>query len=123
MTLPRVTLSAASHRIEAQVARSEAERERGLMHRTRLPDNEGMLFVYDQPSQLCFWMKNTPLPLSVAFLADDGTVINIDEMEPETRDSHCAAQPVRYVLEMNRGWFADRGIRAGDSLEGEPFRR
>ncbi len=93
------------------------------MHRTCLPDNEGMLFVYDQPSELCFWMKNTPLPLSVAFLADDGTVINIDDMEPETRDSHCAAQPVRYVLEVNRGWFAERGIRAGDCLEGEPFRR
>jgi uncharacterized membrane protein (UPF0127 family) len=123
MSLPRTILSARGHRIQAQIARSEAERERGLMHRTCLPEDEGMLFVYDEPSQLCFWMKNTPLPLSIAFLAEDGTVINIDDMAPETRDSHCAAQPVRYVLEVNQGWFTQRGIRAGDRLEGEPFGR
>jgi hypothetical protein len=121
MTLPRITLSAGSHQIQAQLARSDAERERGLMHRTSMPREEGMLFVYEEPAELCFWMKNTPLPLSVAFLAEDGTIVNIDDMAPQSKDSHCAAQPVRYVLEMNQGWFAEHGVRAGDRITGEPF--
>lgn len=121
MSAPVVNLSAGTHLIRARVARTDEEREHGLMHRTQLPENEGMLFVYDEPSELCFWMKNTPLPLSIAFLAEDGTVINLDEMAPQSRDPHCAAQPVRFVLEMNRGWFAARGIREGDRIEGEPF--
>ncbi|HYF41839.1 MAG TPA: DUF192 domain-containing protein [Ramlibacter sp.] len=121
MSLPRVRLTAGSHAIHALVARSDDERERGLMHRTSMPHDEGMLFVYDEPSELCFWMKNTPLALSVAFLAEDGTIINLDDMAPQTRDSHCAAQPVRFVLEMNQGWFAEHGVGPGDRIQGEPF--
>ena len=83
------------------------------MFRTAMPANDGMLFVFEQPGQQCFWMKNTLIPLSVAFIADDGSVVNIDDMKPQTLDSHCSAKPVRFVLEMNEGWFAKRGIKAG----------
>ena len=93
----------------------------GLMFRKEMPQNEGMLFVFEAPSQQCFWMKNTLLPLSIAFVADDGTIVNIDEMKAQTLDSHCSAQPVRYVLEMNTGWFARKGIKAGARLAGPPF--
>jgi hypothetical protein len=87
-----------------------------------MPQSEGMLFVFDQPAVQCFWMKNTLLPLSVAFVHDDGTIANIEEMQPQTLDSHCSAKPVRDVLEMNKGWFAKRGIKAGAKLEGKPFK-
>ena len=80
-----------------------------------------MLFVFERAGQQCFWMKNTLIPLSVAFVADDGTVVNIEEMKPQTLDSHCSTQPVRYVLEMNDGWFAKRGIKPGSKLRGAPF--
>ena len=122
MNLPRVKLSAGMHQIEAQVARTVDQRTIGLMHRKEMPQHEGMLFVFEQPSQQCFWMKNTLLPLSVAFLADDGTVINVDEMAPQTLESHCSHKPVRYVLEMNKGWFAKRGVKPGMKLAGEIFR-
>jgi uncharacterized protein len=82
-----------------------------------------MLFVFEQPSQQCFWMKNTLLPLSAAFIDDDGTVVNVEDMKPQTLDSHCSAKPVRYVLEMNQGWFAKKGIKPGTRLNGEPFGR
>jgi uncharacterized protein len=78
--------------------------------------------VFESPSQQCFWMKNTLLPLSVAFVADDGTIVNIDEMKPQTLDSHCSARPVRYVLEMNTGWFSKKGLKAGQKLSGPPFK-
>jgi uncharacterized membrane protein (UPF0127 family) len=122
MNLPRVKLAAGMHLIDAQVASTHAERMTGLMHRKEMPQQEGMLFVFEQLSQQCFWMKNTLLPLSIAFLADDGTIVNIDEMAPQTLDSHCSAKPVRYVLEMNKGWFARKGIKAGARLEGPPFK-
>ena len=119
--LPRVVLQAGMHRIEAQVAATPATRQTGLMHRRNLPRHEGMLFVFDTPAVQCFWMKNTPLPLTAAFLADDGTVVNLADMQPLSTDSHCSAQPVRFVLEMNRGWFADRKLGAGARLQGTPF--
>ena len=119
--LPRVRLSAGMHQIDAQVAARPDERMTGLMHRKEMPQHEGMLFVFEQPSQQCFWMKNTLLPLSIAFIADDGTIVNIDEMAPQTLDSHCSAKPVRYVLEMNKGWFARKGIKPGAKLSGTPF--
>jgi len=122
MNLPRVKLNAGMHVIDAQVAASTDQRMTGLMHRKEMPQHEGMLFVFDVPAQQCFWMKNTLLPLSVAFVGDDGTIVNIDEMQPQTLDSHCSTKPVRYVLEMNKGWFAKRGIKAGAKLEGAPFR-
>lgn len=122
MNLPRVKLTAGMHNIDAQVAATPDQRMTGLMHRKEMPQHEGMLFVFDYPSQQCFWMKNTLLPLSVAFVADDGTIVNIDEMKPQTLDSHCSTKPVRYVLEMNTGWFAKRGIKPGAKLEGQPFK-
>jgi uncharacterized protein len=119
--LPRVKLAAGMHQIDAQVAQTMEQRATGLMHRKEMPQHEGMLFVFEQPTQQCFWMKNTLLPLAIAFLADDGTVVNIDEMKPQTLESHCSAKPVRYVLEMNTGWFAKKGIKAGAKLTGSPF--
>jgi uncharacterized protein len=118
LNLPVVQLQAGMHNIRAQVAATDEQRATGLMHRREMPQHEGMLFVFEQPSPQCFWMKNTLLPLSIAFVADDGTVVNIDEMKPQTLDSHCSVKPVRYVLEMNQGWFAKRGIKAGFKLTG-----
>ena len=121
MDLPRVKLTAGMHVIDAQVASTNEQRMTGLMFRQEMPQHEGMLFVFDYPTQQCFWMKNTMLPLSVAFISDDGTIANIDEMKPQTLDSHCSVKPVRYVLEMNTGWFSRKGIKAGMKLEGAPF--
>ncbi|WP_126444421.1 DUF192 domain-containing protein [Sulfuricystis multivorans] len=117
-SLPVIELNAGIHRIEAEVAASPAARIRGLMQRTTLPPARGMLFVFDQEARHCMWMKNTYLPLSVAFLDATGRIINIEEMQPQTLDNHCAARPARYALEMNAGWFAQRGIRAGDAISG-----
>lgn len=123
LALKRIELSAGMHRIEVQVAQTAQERQTGLMHRKEMPAHEGMLFIFDQPGQQCFWMKNTLLPLTAAFVADDGTIVNLANMKPQTTDSHCSAQPVRYVLEMNQGWFGKRGIKAGAKLSGAPFSR
>ncbi|MDP3759889.1 MAG: DUF192 domain-containing protein [Ramlibacter sp.] len=121
MNLPRVALSAGLHRIDAQVALTPEQRTIGLMFRKDMPQHEGMLFVFEQPSVQCFWMKNTFLPLTAAFVADDGTVVNLVDMKPHSTDSHCSAKPVRYVLEMNQGWFAKKGLKAGAKLAGKPF--
>ncbi|WP_412103099.1 DUF192 domain-containing protein [Polaromonas sp. SM01] len=121
MNLPRVKLSAGMHLIDAQVALTPEHRATGLMFRREMPQHEGMLFVFEQPADQCFWMKNTLLPLTAAFVANDGTIVNLVDMKPQTTDSHCSAQPVRYVLEMNQGWFAKRGIKAGSKLGGQPF--
>ena len=123
LTLPRVTLSAGMHRIDAQVAATPQQRQIGLMHRREMPLHEGMLFVFEQPATQCFWMRNTLIPLTAAFLADDGTIVNLADMKPQSDDSHCSAKPVRYVLEMNQGWFARRNIQAGYKLGGGPFAR
>lgn len=111
------------HRIDAQLAVTPQERETGLMHRKDMPSNEGMLFVFSVPAVQCFWMKNTLLPLTAAFVADDGTIVNLADMKPQTLDSHCSDKPVRFVLEMNQGWFAKRGIKPGSKLAGAPFAR
>jgi uncharacterized membrane protein (UPF0127 family) len=121
MDLERVKLSAGMHRIDAQVAATPEQRQTGLMHRKEMPQHEGMIFVFEQPTKQCFWMKNTPLPLSAAFIADDGTIVNIEEMKPLLLDAHCSTQPVRYVLEMNKGWFAKKGLKPGSKLQGPPF--
>ncbi len=123
MNLQRVELTAGMHRIDAQVALAPQERQIGLMFRKEMPQHEGMLFVFEQPAQQCFWMKNTLLPLTAAFVADDGTIVNLEDMKPQTLDSHCSAKPVRYVLEMNKGWFAQKAIKAGTKLGGAPFQR
>jgi len=121
MNLPRVALSVGMYQIDAQVAQTSAEHQTGLMHRTEMPQHEGMLFVFPQPRQQCFWMKNTLLPLTAAFVADDGTIVNLADMKPQTTDAHCSTKPVRYVLEMNQGWFAKKNIKAGSRLTGSPF--
>lgn len=118
MDLPRIQLSAGMHLIDAQVAQSPEQRQIGLMHRAQMPVTEGMLFVFEQPATQCFWMKNTLLPLTAAFVADDGRVVNLADMQPQTTDSHCSAEPVRFVLEMNQGWFAKRGVKAGSRIGG-----
>lgn len=123
LDLPRVTLSAGMHLIQAQVAATHAQRATGLMFRQEMPAGEGMLFVFEQPSRQCFWMRNTLLPLTAAFVADDGTIVNLADMQPRSEKSHCSAQPVRYVLEMHQGWFAKRGIKAGSKLGGPPFHK
>jgi uncharacterized protein len=119
--LPAITLNAGIHLIRAELAQSPEERMNGLMFRASMPVNDGMLFAFEQPGVQCFWMKNTLLPLSAAFVADDGRIVNIEEMQPRSEDSHCSAKPVRFVLEMNQGWFARRGIKPGSRLQGAPF--
>ena len=121
MNLPRVKLSAGMYQIDAQVAATPERRAVGLMFRKEMPQHEGMLFIFEQPSQQCFWMKNTLLPLTAAFVDDDGTIVNTDEMKPQTLDSHCSDRPVRYVLEMNTGWFKKRALGSGSKLTGQPF--
>ena len=119
--LPRVVLTAGMYRIDAQVAATPQAREIGLMFRREMPQAEGMLFAFSVPTVQCFWMKNTILPLTAAFVADDGTIVNLVDMQPQTTDSHCSTKPVRYVLEMNQGWFAHKGFKAGTRLGGPPF--
>lgn len=123
LDLDRITLTAGMHRIDAQVAATPQQRMIGLMHRKDMPMHEGMLFIFEEQSQQCFWMKNTLLPLSAAFVADDGTIVNIADMKPQSTVSHCSKEPVRFVLEMNQGWFAKKGLKAGSKLFGSPFQK
>lgn len=118
--LPTVQLNAGMYLIRAEVAADFPSRAQGLMYRKQMPSNAGMLFVFDEPGAQCMWMKNTLIPLSVAFMDDRGAVINIEDMAPQTEDSHCASRPARYALEMNRGWFAARGIKPGTRIGGIP---
>ena len=117
---PVISLTAGIHVIKAEVAANEAERRQGLMFREKMGPNEGMVFLFDAPAGVCMWMKNTLLPLSVAFIDDSGKIVNIEEMQPQTTDSHCAKKPVRYALEMNQGWFQRKNIKAGSVIEGLP---
>jgi uncharacterized membrane protein (UPF0127 family) len=123
LTLQRIKISAGMHQIDTQLAMTPQERQIGLMNRPNMPTHEGMLFVFDEPTRQCFWMKNTLLPLTAAFVADDGTIVNLEDMKPQTLDAHCSTKAVRYVLEMNQGWFAKRGIKAGSKLSGVPFKQ
>lgn len=123
LNLPRIKISAGMHQIDTQLATTPIERQIGLMNRPTMPTHEGMLFVFDEPTRQCFWMKNTLLPLTAAFVADDGTIVNLEDMKPQTLEAHCSTKPVRYVLEMNQGWFAKRGIKAGTKLSGVPFKK
>jgi len=120
--LQAITLTAGMHNIRAEVALTPEQRQKGLMYRTDLGAHEGMLFAFEAPATQCFWMRNTPTPLTIAFLADDGTIVNLADMKPFDESSHCSARPVRYVLEMNKGWFAKRGIKPGFKLGGPPFK-
>jgi uncharacterized membrane protein (UPF0127 family) len=119
--LDSVTLHAGMHNIRAEVARTPLQTQTGMMFRREMAAHEGMLFVFDSLERRCFWMKNTLLPLSIAFIADDGRIVSLADMQPQSEQSHCAAEPVRYALEMNQGWFAKRGIKPGFKLKGAPF--
>ncbi|KAB2875925.1 MAG: DUF192 domain-containing protein [Ideonella sp.] len=121
--LPTATLHVGMHNIRAQLATTPLQRQIGLMYRRSMPNQEGMLFVFEVASPQCFWMRNTLIPLSIAFLGDDGTVVNLADMQPQSDESHCSAKPVRFALEMNQGWFARRGVRPGMRISGEPFAR
>ena len=116
--LPHVFLQAGIHRIKAEVAQTPQERARGLMLRKSLQANSGMLFVFEAAALHCFWMKNTLIPLTVAFLADDGTIVTLADMTPHDEASNCPAKPVRYALEMDQGWFKAKGIKTGDRISG-----
>lgn len=118
-----VPLTAGMHVIQAEVAAREAERQQGLMYRRVMGPNEGMVFLFDAPAGVCMWMKNTYLPLSVAFLDKDGKILNIEDMQPESLDSHCAKGLASYALEMNLGWFKRKNIKAGSKIGGLPERR
>ena len=119
-SLPKIRLNAGIHNIDAQFAQTPEQREIGLMFRPIMAANEGMLFAFERPGQQCFWMKNTLIPLDAAFVGDDGAIVNIEHMKPQTLDGHCSEKPVRFVLEMNDGWFAKRGIKPGQKLRGLP---
>lgn len=106
------------HEIRAEIANSEQDRLHGLMFRERLAENSGMIFLYPHPEVTAMWMKNTPLPLSVAFIGVDGRILNIADMEPFSEQAHPSAGVAAYALEMNRGWFSKLGIRPGDVVEG-----
>jgi len=115
-----VNLTAGMHVIHAELAARPEHRARGLMFREQLGPNEGMLFIFDDTAIQCMWMRNTLIPLSVAFIADDGTIVNIEDMAPKTEDSHCGSKRLRYALEMSEGWFAKRGLKAGTVIKGIP---
>ena len=116
--MPQVELTINKHALTAEVASNDADRMQGLMHRRMLPENRGMLFVFPNIAHHGMWMMNTYIPLSVAFIDDTGAIINIEDMQPHTRDSHSAKNPARYALEMNLGWFRKRGIKPGMKIEG-----
>ncbi len=117
---PRAKLTAGMFVIDAAVAANDADREQGLMYRTQLAPNEGMLFVFGETAVHCFWMKNTLIPLSIAFIRADGTITDIDEMQAETTNNHCPRNNGAYALEMSKGWFASKGIKPGMKIQGLP---
>jgi uncharacterized membrane protein (UPF0127 family) len=120
---PVVPLTAGMHVIQAEVAATEPQRQQGLMFREKLGANSGMVFLFGQPAQVCMWMKNTLVPLSVAFIDESGKILNIEEMQAQTLNSHCAAGQATYALEMNKGWFAQKNIKPGTTIAGLPKTR
>jgi len=116
--MSRAELMLGKARLDVEVAASEADRRMGLMYRASLPEGRGMVFVFPSDIRICMWMRNTLIPLSVAFLDKDGRVTNIEDMAPQTEDNHCSSRPARYALEVDRGWFGRYGIKAGDRVEG-----
>ena len=118
LSLPATTLNAGIHVIQAEVAGTAATRSQGLMRRKSMAQGAGMLFLFDEPAAHCMWMKNTLIPLSVAFIDQRGQIVNIADMQPLDETSHCATRPARYALEMNQGWFKKRGIVAGAVIQG-----
>lgn len=117
---PVIPLNAGIYIIKAEVAANEADREQGLMFRQSMGPNEGMAFLFGAPASVCMWMKNTLIPLSVAFIDADGKIVNIEDMKAQTLNSHCSKKPVPYALEMNLGWFKQKNIKPGSMIEGLP---
>lgn len=115
-----IPLTAGMHVIQAELVANDKDRQQGLMFREKMGPNEGMVFVFDAPASVCMWMKNTFLQLSVAFIDESGKIVNIEDMKPQTTESHCAKKPVRYALEMNQGWFKQKNIKPGTSIGGLP---
>ncbi len=111
-------LTIGMYRVQAEVAHTDPLRQRGLMYRKEMQAHQGMLFIFPERATHCMWMRNTLLPLAVAFIDEDGKIINVEEMAPQTETNHCAAKPARYALEMNRGWFKQRGFSAGTPIQG-----
>ncbi len=120
MLLPTAQLQIGPHTVQAEVAATEASRSYGLMNRASLPPDHGMLFVFESVGMPCFWMKNTPLPLSIAFLDTSGRIVNIADMQPYSLDNHCPTGPIAYALEMEQGWFRQRQIKAGSVVTNLP---
>ena len=118
--LPTVRLSAGFHVITAELATTSQSRTVGMMFREKVAPNHGMLFVFENKQIQCFWMRNTLIPLSIAFIDDDGTVVEITDMAARDDTSHCPSRPVRYALEMEKGWFAKRGFKVGSTIGGLP---
>ena len=116
--MPRMELNVGIYRIEAEVAADQANRMQGLMYRRNMPANQGMLFVFTNADRHCMWMRNTFMPLSVAFLDEEGRIINVEDMQPQTENNHCAARPARFALEMNLGWFSGKGLKPGVRIGG-----
>ncbi len=110
-------LTLGAHAIKVEVASTPAQREKGLMFRKSLPPNTGMLFVFDTHALHCFWMKNTNIALSIAFIDRHGVITDIDDMYAQTTQRHCASQLVRYALEMPLGWFSEHGIAPGSKVK------
>ena len=118
--LPAVDLSSGIYVIKAELASTASQQQQGLMFRDKMAENEGMLFVYGAPAKVCMWMKNTKLPLSVAFIDANGKIVNVEDMKPQTLTSHCSKGLVHYALEMNQGWFRQHNIGTGNVISGLP---
>ncbi len=103
--------------LAVELALTGVERGRGLMDREELPEDGGMLFVFLGDTQAAFWMKDTLIPLSIAFIAADGTILDVQDMEPLSEDAHRPPEPYRYALEVNQGWFREHGLGRGDRVE------
>ena len=103
--------------LTVELARTAGERSRGLMDRQELPEDGGMLFIFSGDTEAGFWMKDTLIPLSIAFIAADGTILDVQEMEPLSEDVHRPPEPYRYALEVNQGWFEEQGFGTGDRVE------
>lgn len=116
--LRSVELSIKGQRLVAEVAATEAARTTGLMNRFSLQPDHGMLFVFHEPQPLAFWMKNTYVPLSIAFIGPDGRILNIDDMAPQTENTHLSRGRALYALEMKKGWFQQHAIEAGEFVTG-----
>ena len=118
--LRTTTVKVGSHPLKVEVVANDADRSRGLMHRKSMGRNDGMLFIFDEAGYHSMWMKNTLIPLSVAFIDAQGTILNVLDMEPHTLNPNTSAGPSIYAIETNKGWFAERRIQAGDKVTGLP---